>query len=87
MVVVLYPVVFLVVSSCPGVEVSSIPLDGVSVKVTFGVVSIDSAVVLVVLCHVRGWQGPSGAGGMIITLQSILNRRGTFSKYSIRHSM
>lgn len=53
-VVVLYAVVFLVVSSFPGVDVSSISLDGVSVKVIFGVVSTDNSVVPVVLCHVRG---------------------------------
>lgn len=53
-VVVLYAVVFLVVSSFPGVDVSSIPLDGVSVNVIFGVVSTDNSVVPVVLCHVRG---------------------------------
>lgn len=53
-VVVLCAVVSLVVSSCPGVDISSMPVDGVSVKVTFGVVSTDSSVVPVVLCHVCG---------------------------------
>lgn len=86
-VVVLYAVVSLEVSSCPGVYISSMPVDGVSVKVTCGVVPTDSSVVLVVLCHVCGWQGPSVTGGMIMTLQSILNHLGIFSRYIIRHSM